>query len=327
MRIPLAGDRRARRVFGMAATAWTDRDSAGCPSVVATSLSAGPNLRMAESLTPKIVALANVLPDSARIADDPVMIIAEEIAAADRAAAASNLADNFDAPSLMIERTAARAGRALGPPSARAIAGTGLRQPDALRGPARRRGAADPQCRHPSRPCRTRMPVRMVQDEDVAADADGSDATVTGSIPATIPSPPVRDTDLTASIPLPPPSPVRRAMPTLAFPAPASGAPGLCWRRRLRWNNARRNCQRRPPPSRCRAMAIAPRSMTSRPIRSTCPMAELEAHSGLGGLLDDPGSVHVKNRGQPHHPRPEAARAIVPGVAALRLTPSEGGGV
>ncbi|MGO4335291.1 tlde1 domain-containing protein [Labrys sp. KB_33_2] len=54
----------------------------------------------------------------------------------------------------------------------------------------------------------------------------------------------------------------------------------------------------------------------------------LEAHSGLGPFLDDPGSVHVKNRGatppQTYDLRPR--EALFHGVAALRMIPAGGSG-
>ncbi|WP_082980264.1 DUF2778 domain-containing protein [Labrys sp. WJW] len=54
----------------------------------------------------------------------------------------------------------------------------------------------------------------------------------------------------------------------------------------------------------------------------------LEAHSGLGPYLDDPGSVHVKNRGatppQTYDLKPR--EALFHGVAALRMIPANGSG-
>lgn len=54
----------------------------------------------------------------------------------------------------------------------------------------------------------------------------------------------------------------------------------------------------------------------------------LEAHSGLGPLLDDPNSVHVKNRGatppQTYDLKPR--EALFHGVPALRMLPANGSG-
>lgn len=54
----------------------------------------------------------------------------------------------------------------------------------------------------------------------------------------------------------------------------------------------------------------------------------LEAHSGLGPFLDDPSSVHVKNRGatppQTYDLKPR--EALFHGVAALRMIPASGSG-
>ncbi|MDQ0473418.1 tlde1 domain-containing protein [Labrys wisconsinensis] len=54
----------------------------------------------------------------------------------------------------------------------------------------------------------------------------------------------------------------------------------------------------------------------------------LEAHSGLGSLRDDPGSVHVKMRGAtpPHTYDLTEREALFHGVRALRLTPVGGTG-
>ena len=258
------------------------------------------------------------------------MIIAEETAAADRAAAASNLADNSDAPSLVTNgpqlaqgvplRPADQLAPSLGPVFASLTPYAD--QPDGAVPPVR---SVDTVAAMPDA-----VPVPMVQDEDVAADTDGSDATVTGSIPATIPLPPVRDTDLTASIPLPPPSPVRRAVPTLAFPAPAERRTGPVLA-------SLAPVEQRPAQLSAPTPAISMPSYGNRTAvydiaahTVYLPNGEkLEAHSGLGGLLDDPGSVHVKNRGAtpPHTYDLKPREQLFHGVAALRLTPSDGGGV
>src|SRR5262249_37684111 len=49
----------------------------------------------------------------------------------------------------------------------------------------------------------------------------------------------------------------------------------------------------------------------------------LEAHSGMGGWMDDPGSVNVKNRGAtpPHVYNLKLRESLFHGVQAIRLTP------
>lgn len=56
---------------------------------------------------------------------------------------------------------------------------------------------------------------------------------------------------------------------------------------------------------------------------------QLEAHSGLGPLKDDPSHVHVAMRGAtpPHVYDLTLREKVFHGVRALRLTPSDGGGI
>jgi len=60
----------------------------------------------------------------------------------------------------------------------------------------------------------------------------------------------------------------------------------------------------------------------------TMPNGEkLEAHSGLGDLLDDPNRVHIKNRGStpPNVYELSLRERLFHGVRALRLNPVHGG--
>ncbi|CAM5776784.1 hypothetical protein LMIY3S_05707 [Labrys miyagiensis] len=309
--------------FSLIATTWT-AVTLVAPSVVATSLSTTPNLRTADPFAPRMVVAANRLPDSAQIADDPTRIIAEEIAAANRnddAAARDQMASGQGSmPSVVRD-------------GAEIAQGVPLRRADQIApslGPVL--ASLTPYAHEPDIAAPRIHTVTAVNanpaapeppDAPVEESAD-ADTTVTGSIPETIPLPPMRDVALaeapseqeTAQIPLPPQSPIRRPGPVLASLDPA---------------------EQRPAPSARPAPAISSPSLGNRTAiydiaahTVYLPNGEkLEAHSGLGGLLDDPGSVHVKNRGAtpPHTYDLSPREQLFHGVAALRLTPSGGGSV
>ncbi|WP_245443629.1 DUF2778 domain-containing protein [Labrys okinawensis] len=162
------------------------------------------------------------------------------------------------------------------------------------------------------------------------AEQAAPDVVVTGSLPdaaaETLPLPPIRpagdspiDTGLAGSDPadLVPLPPTRPAIPltALASIAPDEGRP-----------------LDRPAiePPLSRPMAGNRTAIYDISARTVfMPNGErLEAHSGLGPYLDDPASVHVKNRGatppQTYDLRPR--EALFHGVAALRMIPANGSG-
>ncbi|WP_448950842.1 tlde1 domain-containing protein [Labrys neptuniae] len=146
------------------------------------------------------------------------------------------------------------------------------------------------------------------------------DVAVTGSLaaaePPSLPLPPIREAadDPADLIPLPP------ARPSLPLTTLASIAP-----------DAARPLERptaEPPISQPFAgNRTAIYDISARTVY--LPGGErLEAHSGLGAYLDDPNSVHVKNRGatppQTYDLKPR--EALFHGVAALRMIPANGSG-
>jgi hypothetical protein len=308
--------------FGAVATTWTTITLVA-PSVMVTSLSASPNLRVADPFAPKMVMASNRLPESALVLDDPARIIAEETVAANRN-------DNAATPGPMASADGSmpamvRNGTEIAP-------GVPVRRADELTpslGPVLASltpYANDSDLATPTIHTVTAVNANPAPPETQApqapADAEADDPAVTGSLPDTVPLPPIRDVTLSeaeppaAPVPLPPASPVRRPGPVLASLDPA---------------------ERRPAPAPPSAPAISLPSFGNRTAiydiaahTVYLPNGEkLEAHSGLGGMLDDPGSVHMKNRGAtpPHTYDLSPREQLFHGVAALRLTPADGANV
>lgn len=157
------------------------------------------------------------------------------------------------------------------------------------------------------------------------AEAAAPDVVATGSLPdapaETLPLPPIRPTDGSVAeadpadlVPLPP---TRPAIPLTAL---ASIDP----------DEARPLDRPAIEPPLSRPMAGNRTAIYDISARTVfLPNGErLEAHSGLGPYLDDPGSVHVKNRGatppQTYDLKPR--EALFHGVAALRMIPANGSG-
>jgi hypothetical protein len=336
--------------FGMVASTWT-AIALVAPSVVTSSLSASPSLRTADPFAPKMTVASNRLPVSALVVDDPARIIAEAALAANQnAAPPAQQVASADAvmPALVSGGSEAAKGSQPGQPAP--AAGPVLASltpyandevatptistvtavnvnPAAPDDPAVT-GSIQPQAASPQA-----IPLPPQRDAALAAlepttapdDAPPDDAGVAGAGMAAgaIPLPPERDVDLAGteapalSVPLPPASPVRRPGPVMASLAPVNRneAPRLA-----------------PAPAPAVSVPSAGGRTAIYDISAHTvylPNGErLEAHSGLGGMLDDPGSVHVKNRGAtpPTTYDLSMREQLFHGVAALRLTPAGGGG-
>jgi hypothetical protein len=300
--------------FGMVAATWT-AVAMVAPSIVALSLSTGPDLRSEDPFAPKALALAPPLPEPNR-----TLRLAATIAS-DQPAPARQIAENTSS-------TAAGFMPALDSDGPQIADGVPLLPANSL-APSLRPVFADltsyagsddtsdlavPVVR--SVETVAALPVAPATQEAEPLSPEIADAAVTGSIADAIPLPPTRDVTIADAVPLPPASPLKRSGPVLASLTPA---------------------ERPPAPAPAPAISVAPPSYGNRTAvydiaahTVYLPNGErLEAHSGLGGMLDDPGSVHAKNRGAtpPHTYDLTPREQLFHGVPALRLTPSDGASV
>jgi len=303
--------------FGMVAVAWT-AVAMVAPSIVAVSLSPGPDLRSEDPFAPKALALAAALPEPNRMLH-----------------LAAETPPDLPAPARQIAATWATASAAAGfmPPldsdGPEIADGIPLTPADSL-APSLKPMLADltsyastgdtsdlavPVVRTVETVAA--LPAPPTTSEADAAPAQEADSTVTASIPAAVPLPPMRDITIADdAVPLPPASPLRRTGPVLASLAPVETRPALTPAPAISV----------PPPSYGNRTAIY--DIAARTVY--LPNGErLEAHSGLGSMLDDPGSVHAKNRGAtpPHTYDLTPREQLFHGVAVLRLTPSDGASV
>jgi hypothetical protein len=128
--------------------------------------------------------------------------------------------------------------------------------------------------------------------------------------------------ELTSSVRLPPDRDFQKAAAPMGWLPDAPPTPTAS-KRHVRPGQARRDPVPLPDDGRTAVYDIAAHAVYLPNGR------RLEAHSGLGGLMDNPSHVHVKMRGAtpPNVYNLALRERLFHGVRAIRLTPVDGGGM
>lgn len=307
--------------FGGIATAWT-AIALVAPALMVVSLSTTPNLRAEDPFAPKVRAPAVSAPE-------PVQTASVGLPTMDPVALPDEIAENTPLPDPLPNPLPKPSATAFMPPLAKIgpqiAEGVPLRPANTLEHPlgpvlaSLTSYADDADAEELTVPIvHSVETVAATPSAPPAEDASQAapDITATASLPDAVPLPPTRDVTLTDAVPLPPISPLRRSGPVLASIAPMEN-----------------RTVTRPAPDTSVSIPSAGGRVAVYDIAAHTvymPNGErLEAHSGLGGMLDDPSTVHQKNRGvtPPHTYDLTPREQLFHGVAALRLTPSDGASV